>query len=173
MRKTVTITIIFFSICICLLLQGGFFSIIKLYGTSANIGIIFIGSIGLICGPLIGALTGGMYGLFFDITFARTLGIYTGLYLLIGVLAGILNKGFSKESRASWEMLIAILTSVFEIMVYVILMLTKNFEFELHSALFILIKEIIYNTIIVLMLFKPLSWFGEMINKSKNSYYLL
>ena len=38
---------------------------------------------------------------------------------------------------------------------------------------FDILKEAIYNMIIALILFKPLSVLAEIINKSKDSYYLL
>ena len=173
MRKTLTGIIIIFVIGISIFLQANLLQAIPLNGTSANIGIILIASIGLVCGKYIGGVTGLVYGVLYDISFGRAIGVYTGLYLLVGYLSGMFNKNFSKDNKVSMIFLISIITAVFESFVYLFCVLFRNYDFELQSMLFIIAKELIYNTILILMLYKFLIWFGDMINKSKNSYYLL
>lgn len=173
MRKTLTGIIIIFVIGISIFLQANLLQAIPLNGTSANIGIILISSVGLICGKYIGGVTGLVYGILYDISFGRTIGMYTGLYVLVGYLSGMFNKNFSKDNKVSMIFLISIITALFESIIYLFSVLFRNYDFELQSMLFIISKELIYNTILILMLYKFLIWFGDMINKSKNSYYLL
>lgn len=173
MRKTLTILIIFCVICLAIFFQANLLESIPLAGTSANIGIVLIASMGLICGKFVGGCTGAIYGLIYDISFGRAIGIYLSMYFLIGIISGIWNKNFSKENKVSMIFLISIITAIFEIGVYLLLVLIRSYEFDLYGATFVIVKEVIYNIILVLILYKFLVWFGEMINRAKNSYYLL
>ncbi|MBR4110586.1 MAG: rod shape-determining protein MreD [Clostridia bacterium] len=173
MRKTLTGIIMIFVIGTAIFLQANLLQAIPLNGTSANIGIILVASVGLICGKFIGGINGFVYGILYDIAFGRAIGIYTILYLLVGYLSGSFNKNFSKDNKVSMIFLISIITAIFETSIFLFFVLFRNYDFELQSMLFIIVKEIIYNTILILILYKFLIWFGEMINKSKNSYYLL
>lgn len=173
MRKTLTTIIIICVIGIAIFLQANLIQKVPLSGTSANIGIILIASMGLMCGRFVGGITGLIYGIIYDICFGRAIGIYTGMYLLVGYLSGRFNKNFSKENKVSMIFLISIVTAIFEGCIYLFCVLFRNYDFELQSMMFIIAKELVYNTILILISYKFLIWFGDMINKSKNSYYLL
>lgn len=173
MRKALTIIIIFLTIGLTIFFQANLLEVIPLKGTSANLGIVLVASLGLICGKLVGGLTGAIYGLIYDILFGRAVGIYLGAYFLIGVVSGALNKNFSKDNKVSMIFLISILTAIFEIGIYLLFVLLRSFEFDLLGLAFIVGKEIVYNILLVIILYKFLIWFGEMINKSKDSYYLI
>lgn len=122
---------------------------------------------------LLAVLHGAVYGLIYDILFGRAIGIYLGAYLLMGIASGVLNKNFSKDSKVSMIFLISMITAVFELGVYLLFVLIRSYEFDLIGVVFIIIKEVIYNVLLVVILYKFLVWFGEMINKSKDSYYLI
>lgn len=173
MRKTLTGIIIFFVIVIAIFLQANLLQAIPFNGVSANIGIILIATVGLICGKFIGGAIGIVYGILYDVCFGRTIGIYTAMYLLVGYLSGSFNKNFSKDNKVSMIFLISIITAVFEVTMYLFCVVFRSYDFELQSMMLIIAKELIYNTILILILYKFLIWFGDMINKSKNSYYLL
>lgn len=173
MRKTLTGIIIIFVIEIAIFLQANLLQTIPLNGTSANIGIILVASLGLICGKFVGGITGCIYGILYDISFGRAIGLYAGMYLLVGYFSGMFNKNFSKDNKVSMIFLISIITAVFETVAYIFLIMFRNYDFELQSMIFTIVKELIYNTILILILYKFLIGFGDMINKSKNSYYLL
>lgn len=174
MEKKILIGIIvFILIWICLGLQVTFFNEIKLFGTAANIGIVLVVGIGLSSGRLPGILTGGVYGALADIMYGKTFGVYFLMYMLVGFASGEFSKGFSKENKLSMVYMVAALTAIMEILVYLIFILIYGYEFEPLSAFCIILKETLYNMILARILFKPLSGLGEIINKSKNSYYLL
>lgn len=173
MRKTLTIIIIFLIIGLTIFFQANLLEVIPLNGTSANLGIVLIASVGLICGKLVGGFIGAIYGLIYDILFGRAIGIYLCAYFLIGIMSGALNKNFSKDNKVSMIFLISILTVIFEISIYLLFVLLRSYEFELIGVAFIIAKEVIYNVLLVIILYKFLIWFGEMINKAKDSYYLI
>lgn len=57
MRKTLTIIIVFFTICLTIFFQTNLLSVVPLNGTSANLGIVLVASVGLICGKFVGGFT--------------------------------------------------------------------------------------------------------------------
>lgn len=173
MRKTLTVVLVLLVVGLTIFFQANLIEQIPLDGTSANLGIVLVASIGLVCGKLVGGLTGATYGLIYDILFGRAIGVYFSVYLLTGIVSGMLNKNFSKDNKVSMVFLISIITAIFEFGTYLSLVLIRAYEFDFYGVLFIIAKEVIYNILIVIILYKFLVWFGEMINKSKDSYYLI
>lgn len=173
MKKILLGFVTFLIICVSILFQINLLSAIPLAGVMANLGIVLIGGLGLVSGKLIGGLSGFTYGILVDIAIHRTLGIYALFYTLTGILAGFLNHNFSKENKLSMVMLTLIVTLIFESGIYFCNILLRQFEFELLSFLLILILEAAYNMLLTVLLFKPITFLGDLLNRCKNSYYLL
>ncbi len=173
MKKILLGIVTFLVICISILLQISFFNTIPLAGVVANFGIVLIAGLGLVSGKLIGGISGFTYGILLDIAIHRTLGIYALFYTLTGMMAGFLNHNFSKENKISMVMLILITTIIFESGIYFCNMILRKFEFELLPFAFILILESAYNILLTILFFKPITFLGELLNRCKNSYYLL
>ena len=173
MKKVLMVIITFRIICISIWFQMDFLNSIPLSGVIANFGIILVSGIGLVSGNLIGGILGGVYGLLIDISFGGNIGIYTALYALSGILSGYLNSSFSKGNKVSMVMLIFICTILFESIVYLLNIILNGFEFDFGVLIIKLILESAYNMILTIMFFKPISFWGELLNKTKNSYYLL
>lgn len=172
-KKIVIGAIIFALIWICLGLQVTLFEEIKLFGVAANLGIVLVVGIGLSSGIIPGALTGCVYGALTDILYGKTFGIYLIAFMIAGLASGEFSKGFSKENKLSMVYMVAVLTVIMELFIYFIFVLIYNYSFEFLPAIFTVIKETLYNMLLARIFFKPLSDLGEIINKSKNSYYLL
>lgn len=173
MKKLFTCLIVFFMIIFSIFLQLNFFNIISLFGVSANIGIVIVVIIGLASGKISGGIIGFVYGVIIDATFSKIIGPYILVYTLIGYFAGSLNKSFSKESKMSAVMLVSICTILGELLVYFILMAYLGYEWRTIKVLTVVLLEAIYNILITLIIFRPIIWIGELINKSRNNYYLL
>lgn len=173
MKKFLIVIITFIIIYISILFQMNFLNSIPLVGVTANIGIILVSGLGLLSGKFVGGMTGGVYGLIIDICFGRCIGLYTVLYTLVGIISGYLNKSFSKGNKISMIMLILICTAFFEIVVYLFNILLNNFELDLKVIFSKLILESIYNVFLTVLFFKPIMFYGDILNKTKNSYYLL
>ena len=172
-KKIVIGAIVFILIWICLGLQVTLLEEIKLFGVAANLGIVLVSGLGLSSGIIPGVLTGCVYGALTDIMYGKTFGIYLIAFMLAGLASGEFSKGFSKENKLSMVYMVAALTVIMELILYFVFVLIYNYSFEFLPAIFIVIKETLYNMIIARIFFKPLSALGEIINKSKNSYYLL
>lgn len=173
MKKLLVGLIIFFMIGISVFLQLNLFNVITLFGVSANIAIVIVVILSLASGKVSGGVIGFIYGLIFDVIFSKIIGPNILAFTLIGIMAGSLNKSFSKESKTSAVMLVSICTAFGELLIYFIMMGFDGYEWKTISVLTIIFLEMVYNIFVTLVVFKPVIWIGEIINRSSNKYYLL
>ncbi len=145
----------------------------ELFGAKPNIAIVVIVGIALLSGKIPGMLTGMAYGLIYDVTFGKAMGVYTMIYALAGFLLGRYSNGFSKENRLSVIYMVGIITAMVEVIMYLIFIILYGYTFETFAPLLLIIKEAIYNMILARIIYSLLASFSEIINKCKNSYYLL
>lgn len=165
--------LVFVFLWICALIQIDFLNQVPLWGMPANIGIVVIVGIGLFADKIPGILVGAGYGLIIDILFGKCLGVYFAIYALLGFLSGILSSKVSKDNRMSFVYMTAMYTAGVELLLYFIFILIYQYPIEIVPFIVRLMKEVIYNMILAGLLFKLVGGISEMINKSKNSYYLL
>lgn len=173
MKKILMTFITFLVICISIWFQINFLNSIPLSGVIANFGIVLVAGLGLVSGQLIGGVVGGVYGLLIDIAFGRGIGIYAALYLFSGIISGFLNSNFSKGNKISMVMLILICTVFFETIAYFLNIILNGFEFSLKVIITKLILESAYNMLLTILFFRSIAFLGEILNRCKNSYYLL
>lgn len=173
MKRVLLGFVTFLVICIAILLQINVLNEIPLAGVVANLGIVLIAGLGLVSGKLIGGIAGFIYGALVDTMFQRTIGIYILFYTLTGIVSGFLNHKFSKENKMSMVMLILIVTAVFETGTYFSNILLHRYEFELIPFILVIVLESAYNVLLTIILFKPIAFLGDLLNRCKNSYYLL
>lgn len=173
MKKFLMTLITFLVICLTIWFQINFLNSIPLAGVTGNIGIVLIAGLGLVSGKIIGGTTGFVYGLIMDVALYRTLGVYTLLYTAMGMIAGFLNNSFSKDNKISMVMLILFVTLIFETIFYLLHVLLHGFDFQLSILFIVLILESAYNMLLTMVFFKSITFFGDLLNRCKNSYYLL
>lgn len=145
----------------------------ELFGAKPNIAIVVIVGIALLSGKIPGMLVGIAYGLIYDVTFGKAMGVYTIIYALVGFLLGRYSNGFSKENRLSVIYMVGIITALAEAMMYLVFIVLYGYAFEIFAPLLLIIKEAVYNMILARIIYSLLANFSEIINKCKNSYYLL
>ncbi len=173
MKKVLVGLIIGLFIWITILLQINFFNGVPLVGVLPNAGIVLVAGLGLVSGRLIGGISGFVYGLWMDLFLSRTIGVHILLYTLLGSLAGAFNKNFSKENKLSMVMLILLSTILFETVSYVFSLFLHASQFEWWFFISTIILESVYNILLTLLFFRPITGLGELIYKCKKSYYLL
>ena len=93
--------------------------------------------------------------------------------MLLGYLCGKIGKNFSKDNKTTIVGIAGIGTILFEIFYNIIGIMMCNFNISILNFIITLFKETIYNMLIAIIIYKPSLLLGEIINKSKNSYYLL
>lgn len=173
MRKVITVGIMILIIFISILLQINFLNVVPLFGVNANLGIILVAGIGLMSGELVGGLVGGIYGLLLDITFSKVIGIQLLLYILVGILTGRISRGFSKDSKMAMAVVVSLTTIIFEFVHVSLLSLLQKSSVSILAMVVMIALEVVYNLILTMLLHRWIVNLGDMINKSKNSYYLL
>lgn len=172
-KKLLVSLIVFILICIAIWFQINFINVFTFFGTAANLGIVIVVGIGLISGKIPGALTGAAYGFLTDVIFAKSVGAYFLIYTLLGFTSGEMSRGFSKDNKMSMVYMVALFTVVTELVTNLLFILLYGYNLEIVAFLKMIIKETVYNMILARLLFKPMTGLGEIINKCKNSYYLL
>lgn len=173
MKKVLVVVITFIIICVSIWFQMEFLNSIPLSGTIANFGIVLISGLGLISGKFVGGIIGAGYGILIDIAFGNGLGINTALYASCGIISGMLNNSFSKGNKISMVMLVLICTALFETIAYLLNVILNGFELYLSVLIMKLILESSYNMLLTILFFNPIAFWGDILNKTKNSYYLL
>ena len=152
MKKALSFILIFITFLIIYFLQSNFFSWFTIAGIKPNLFIIFVLFISLFAGIKVGTASGIIFGLFLDIIIGRSLGVCTVMYGLIGFIGGYFDKNFSKDSRITILLMVITSTLIFEIGNYIYSIIQLSIQVELLSFIKILTVEIIYNTIITIIL---------------------
>ena len=97
--------------------------------------------------------------------------LFTGILLgAIGLLGEIFDKNFSKDSRLTIILMTAGATIVFEICMYIINIIKFKLEVEIFAFFIILLVEVVYNVMIVIILYplmKKIGYYLENIFKNK------
>ena len=153
MKKTMAIIWLIIAFFIIYFLQSNFFNWFNIAGVKPNIFIIFVLFIGLFAGGKVGAILGLIFGIILDFLIGRTVGISGILLGIVGALGEKFDKNFSKESRITNMLMVTGCTIIYEIIVYIYRIVGFNVNPEIISFLNILLIEIIYNMIIVIIIY--------------------
>lgn len=172
-KKIIVGLLCFILIWLSYLLQINLLSEFLLFGVKPNIAIVVTTGIALLSGKFPGMLVGIAYGLIYDINFGKSIGLYILLYGLLGFILGRYSNGFSKDNKLAVVYMVAISTIVTEIVMYFVSIFLYGYSFEIIAPIFIIVKETIYNMILARLLYGIFAGLSEIINKCKNSYYLL
>lgn len=151
--RTKVYIILFIVFLIIYFMQANFFSWFNLAGVKPNIFIIFILFIGLFAGRKEALTFGVLIGIFIDLFIGRSVGVTSVMLGIIGVLGGYFDKSFSKDSRMTIMLMVAVTTIVYETGAYIINTLIISAEFELMAFLQILLIETVYNSIMTIILY--------------------
>ena len=135
------------------LLQTIFFSEFTIAGIMPNLFVILMLYIGLYMGRTMGIIYGIIYGIFIDIWIGKTLGLTSITLALIGVLGGVFDKTFSKDSRITVLLMGIVCTIIYEIVLYFMQYMIFNINIEIIQFLKILLVEIIYNILLIIILY--------------------
>lgn len=160
MKKTIINIILIVMAFIIYLLQSNFFSWFTIAGIMPNVFVILVLFIGLFASRTMGTAYGAAIGLFLDFTIGNKVGIYAISLGIIGFLAGVFDKNFSKDSRMTIMVMVLGATAVFEILNYVLNYIFLEINIEIFNFIKILIAEIIYNSIITIIIYPLIQEFG-------------
>lgn len=145
--------VLFLLIIICFLLQTTAFPTISIATVVPNLLLIIVSSFGLMRGKTEGMYIGFFSGLLIDIFFGFYLGIYALLYMYIGFVTGLFQKHFYPDDIKLPLLIISTSDFVYNLILYLVLFLTRNrFDFG-YYLLNIILPEYVYTTIIAIFMY--------------------
>lgn len=171
MKKVIAIILLILSFFIIYFLQSNFFTWFTIAGIEPNLFVIFILFIGLFAGKKLGLIFGIIFGFYIDVIIGRQIGISGIMLGIIGLIGEYLDKNFSKESRVTIMLMMAGCTVIYEVGCYVFNVITLEMNVQILSFIKILLIEVIYNLIIVIILYPLIQKMGhalEEIFKTRN-----
>ena len=173
MKKVLIHISLIISFIVIYLLQTIFFSHFTIAGIMPNIFIILMLYIGLYMGRTMGVIYGIIYGIFIDIWIGKKLGITSIALALVGLLGGIFDKTFSKDSRITVLLMGIVCTIIYEAALYFMQYLTMGINVEIIKFIKILLIEVLYNTILIIILYPIMKGTGyEIENEIKGDKIL-
>lgn len=173
MKKILIHISLIFAFIAIYLLQTIFFSQFTIAGVMPNIFIILMLYIGLYMGRTMGIIYGIIYGIFLDIWIGKTLGLTSIALAVIGVLGGIFDKTFSKDSRITVLLMGIVCTIIYEVGLYIMQYMVIGINVEIFNFIKILLIEVIYNVILIIILYPLMKTTGyEIENEIKGDRIL-
>ena len=173
MKKTLSIICLIITFFIIYFLQSNFFTWFTIAGIMPNLYVILVLFIGLFVKRKLGLVLGLIFGLYLDIVLGRVVGISALGLGLIGLLGEILSKNFSKDSRFIATLMVIITTAIYEILVYICSMLRLSADIEIIPFLKILVIEIIFNTLITIIIYPLLKKAGYYLENLFDDKFML
>ena len=173
MKKTLSIICLIITFFIIYFLQSNFFTWFTIAGIMPNLYVILVLFIGLFVKRKLGLVLGLIFGLYLDIVLGRVVGISALGLGLIGLLGEILSKNFSKASRFIVTLMVIITTAIYEILVYICSMLRLSADIEIIPFLKILVIEIIFNTLITIIIYPLLKKAGYYLENLFDDKFML
>ena len=171
LKKVLAIICLILAFLIVYILQANFFSWFTIAGVKPNLFIIFILLIGLFAGRKIGVIFGIILGICLDLLIGRTIGISAILLGAVGFLGEHFDKNFSKESRFTIMLMVMGSTFLYEVAGYIYHIFRLGIQFEPYSFIKIALIEVLYNAIIVIIVYPIIQKAGYAIEntfKDKN-----
>lgn len=155
------------------LLQTTFFTSFTIAEIKPNLFVILMLYIGLYMGRSYGIIYGISYGIFIDIWVGRNIGITSICLAFIGFLGGVFDKNFSKDSRITILLMGMICTVLYEVSLYILRNIIMGIDAEVIEFLRILLIEVIYNALLLTILYPIMKLTGyEIENEIKGDKIL-
>lgn len=173
MKKALTILILIISFFIIYFLQVNFFSWFNIAGVKPNLFIMLVLFISLFAGMKVGIPFGIFIGLFLDIIIGKNIGTSAIMFAIIGIIGGYFDKNFSKESRITIMLMVIGSTCIFEIGTYILQIAQLSIYVEIVPFLITLLIEVIYNTILTIILYPIIQKLGYRIEDNYKGQQIL
>ena len=155
------------------LLESIFFSHFTIAGIMPNVFVILMLFIGLYMGRTMGCIYGIVFGIFMDIWIGKSIGITSVALALIGVISGVLEKTLSKDSRITVLLMGVFTTMIYEVFIYVLQYIIFGTNVEILNFIKILLIEVVYNMLLIIILYPLISNVGyEIENEVKGDRIL-
>lgn len=153
------------------ILQSNFFSWFTIAGIKPNLIVVFVLFIGLFTNKIYGLTFGVIFGLLLDIFISKKIGLSSIMLGGVGLIGGILDKNFSKDSKITIIGMVAATTFLYELISYIVNAMIFSYIWEPKEFLIKVIIEVIYNSILTIVLYPLMQKVGfniqDMFKQSK------
>lgn len=173
MKKIISIIALILTFFVIYFLQANFFTFFNISGVKPNLFILLMLVIGLYVGKKIGIPLGIIFGIILDLLTGKIIGISSIMFVIIVILADIYDKNFSKDSRMTIMIMVVSTTIIFEAGIYTLNILKLSIFLELISFIKILIIEVIYNTILTIIIYPIIQNLGTLLEENFNDQKIL
>ena len=163
MKKAIVYVGIFLAFILIYILQSNLFTWFTIAGVQPNLFIILILFCGLFTGKISGLITGVICGILLDLFIQVDVIIEPIMLGTLGFASGILAKNFSKENRFNIMIMVVLTTLCYEAGIYLLKILLYSVNIELLSFIKIILIEIIYNSMITIIIYPIFQYFGNKI----------
>lgn len=173
MKKVLIHISLIITFIIIYLLQTIFFSNFTIAGIMPNIFVILMLFIGLYMGRTMGVIYGIIYGIFIDFWIGKNLGFTSVSLAVVGLMCGFFDKTLSKDSRITVLLMGIISTIIYEIVLYTMQFMFLKINLEVFNFIKILFVEVIYNMLIIIIIYPLMKNIGyEIENEIKGNRIL-
>lgn len=163
MKKVITYILFILIFFIIYFLQFDFFNWFTIAGIKPNIFIIYIAVIGSYSDKIASAVTCITFGMYLDIINGKCVGETAFLFVLVAIISKILNKNISRENRITLLLNIILVTILYEFLNYIFMCIKLASQIEFLSFAKILVIELLFNTIITIILYPIIQKTGKVL----------
>ena len=173
MSKKVTTLILFIIGFLLYFIQKNIFSNLKIAGIAPNIFIIYILFLGLYTNSKVSIAIGIFIGFLLDCTYGKCIGISSTMFCVLAYLSSYFDKNFSKDNKITIILMGVGATLIFEFGYYLINSIVFNFDIEILSFVKIILIEILYNTLVLIIIYPLFQKIGYMLDRKFKKSNLL
>lgn len=166
MKKAGIVFFLILSFFIIFFLQANIFQAYTIAGIKPNLFIIFILFIGLYSNTTMGVSFGVVCGLIIDLVYSKNIGITAIMLCIIGYLGAYFDRNFSKENKLTIIIIGALATIIYEVGYYALNVIILQFDVEIFYFIRILLIELIYNTLITIIMYPLIQKSGYAIDRN-------
>lgn len=139
------------------LFQSTLLEYIEIFSIRPNLMIVVMVVVALLRSPVESAVMGLFLGLAMDILMGKALGWYALLFLLVSILISLINEKLYRDKLLVLISFTFASTALIETVFFLIYFMFKGYNYLPFILTGIIIPESVYNSILILPLFKPIS----------------
>lgn len=153
MRKALCIFVIFLIFFLIYFLQSNICSLISLNNIKPNLFLIYVVFLGIAFNKYIAYSLGIIMGLFLDLTIGQYLGLFAIGLGIAALISNILKNRINYINRITVSTIIAILTITYNITIYLLNIIVTDINIELMQFIKVVFIEILYNSLIIILIY--------------------